>query len=77
MTISATVNEYLDEAKSNLRSALVAAARNETPDVVIYISKIIKEIENLEKIEIKKEFEQKMQDTFMKKFIDGSGNMFM
>jgi hypothetical protein len=35
MTISATVNEYLDEAKSNLRSALVAAARNETPDVVM------------------------------------------
>jgi len=77
MTISSMVNDYLDEAKSNLRSALVAAARNENPDVVIYISKIIKDIDNLEKIETKKEFEQKMQDQFMKKFMNGNGSMFM
>jgi hypothetical protein len=71
MPISTLVTEYLDEAKSNLRSALVSAARNENPDVVIYISNIIKEIDDLEKIQNQKELQQKFQDQLMKKILDG------
>lgn len=71
MAISNMVTEYLDEAKSNLRSALVAAARNESPDVVIFISNMIKDLDNLEKIQTQKELQQKMQDQLTKRFLDG------
>lgn len=77
MAISSMVTEYLDEAKSNLRSALVAAARNENPDVVIIISNMIKDIDTLEKNQTQKEFQQKIQDQFMKKYMDGGGQLFM
>lgn len=76
MAISTMVTEYLDEAKSNLRSALVAAARNENPDIVIFISSIIKDLDGLEKNQKQKELQQKVQDQLTKKFLDG-GNPFM
>lgn len=76
MAISTMVTEYLDEAKSNLRSALVSAARNENPDIVIFISSIIKDLDNLEKNQKQKELQQKFEDQLTKRFLDG-GNKFM
>lgn len=49
MALSTSVQDALDEAQSNLRNALAYAARNERPLVCQSISKIMLELESIEK----------------------------
>ena len=49
MALSPSVQEALSEAQSNLRNALAYAARNERPIVCSSISKLLTEIESIEK----------------------------
>lgn len=49
MALSQSVQDALDEAQSNLRNALAYAARNERPLVCQSISKIMLDLESIEK----------------------------
>lgn len=49
MALSQSVQDALDEAQSHLRNALAYAARNERPLVCQSISKIMLELESIEK----------------------------
>lgn len=49
MALSSSVQESLNEAQSHLRNALAYAARNERPLVCQSISKIMLELESIEK----------------------------
>ena len=49
MALSKSVQDALDEAQSNLRNALAYAARNERPLVCQSISKIMLELESIER----------------------------
>jgi len=49
MALSPSVQEALSDAQSNLRNALAYAARNERPLVCQSISKIMLELESIEK----------------------------
>ena len=49
MALSPSVQDALDEAQSHLRNALAYAARNERPLVCQSISKIMLELESIEK----------------------------
>lgn len=49
MALSPSVQDALNDAQSNLRNALAYAARNERPLVCQSISKIMLELESIEK----------------------------
>ena len=49
MALSPSVQDALDEAQSHLRNALAYAARNERPLVCQSISKIMLELDSIEK----------------------------
>ena len=49
MALSSSVQDSLDEAQSHLRNALAYAARNERPLVCQSISKLMLELESIEK----------------------------
>ncbi len=49
MALSKSVQDALDEAQSNLRNALAYAARQERPLVCQSISKIMLELDSIEK----------------------------
>lgn len=51
MSLSDNVNDFIDEAKGNVRSAIAAAARNERPIVIQQLSEILKMLDTINKME--------------------------
>lgn len=51
MSLSDNVNDFIDEAKGNVRSAIAAAARNERPIVIQQLSEVLRSLDSINKME--------------------------
>jgi ubiquinone biosynthesis protein UbiJ len=51
MSLSNNVNDFIDEAKGNIRSAIAAAARNERPIVIQQLSEVLRCLDSINKME--------------------------
>ncbi len=66
MALSPRTKELLMEAEGNLRSALANASRSESPQVILMISQILSNLEDVSEVDDKME----MMKGFMKRMGD-------
>lgn len=64
MSLSQNTLEHLLEAESHLRAAIKSASSNESPNIVLLLSKILSEINQVKKLEDLMDLMEKRSDEF-------------
>lgn len=67
--LSPTTIEHLNDAESHLRAALKSASVNENSNVILMISKILAEVDNVKKFE-------NLMDMLQRQTPEGNGGNF-
>lgn len=74
MSLSQSVDDFITEAKGNIRSAIAAAARNERPIVIQQLSEVLRSLDSINKIEKATDSLETVLDKMRQRIDKGEGN---